>query len=114
VLHAAYNDAQGVTAEFNLNRWHASTMTWANLTSRTGTPRIPITRGGPHRNALHINGRPDRACSGRDARLWPGERIHRELVQILGGADQAIAAESGFVSRDGGPRAGWFSVVLVS
>lgn len=105
VLHAAYNDAQGVTAAFNLNLL-------ARAERELGCERVP--EGFAHsafynaplqRIEMHLVARRAQAIrlDGRTYEFDEGETLHTENSQkFTVAALQALAAQAGFV-----PRAVW-------
>jgi dimethylhistidine N-methyltransferase len=120
VLHAAYNDAQGVTARFNLNvlarinRELGGTfdlVEWEHLSFyNQHRTRIEMHLVSTRAQEVHV------ASIHRTFRFDAGERVHTEnsykfsLSQI-----QRIAADSGFdVARVWTDEPGWFSLALLA
>jgi dimethylhistidine N-methyltransferase len=118
LLLAAYNDAQGVTAQFNLNLLarinreldgNFDLARWNHLSFYDATAR---------RVEMHLVSQAAQAVRLRDASYLfdAGERIHTENSHKFSDEQiRAIAAESGLrVERQWTDDHGWFSVVLLS
>lgn len=118
ILHAAYNDAEGVTALFNLNVLRV-------LNRRLGTNFDPASfrHEGRYNEALariemYLEARNacevDVALLRRTIRLRRGERILTELShKFTAAAIEGLLGESGFeVHRHYEPEDGWFSLLL--
>jgi dimethylhistidine N-methyltransferase len=110
VLEAAYNDAQGVTAEFNLNllvrinRELGADFDVKAFTHRAGFNPVPDSAlaGGPGRIEMHlISTRPQRVRLADEVfDFAPGEGIHTEssYKYDLAGFGR-LAAEAGFTTE---------------
>jgi dimethylhistidine N-methyltransferase len=118
VLEAAYDDPQGVTADFNrnllarINRELGGTFDLARFRHRAVWNEAPAT--GAPRVEMHLESRCDQtaAVAGRAFRFAAGETIHTECSYKYDVATfQALAARAGFAPRRvWTDPAGWFSV----
>ena len=118
LLHAAYNDARGVTAAFNLNLLARINREldgdfdlgrWTHLASYDpAAGRVEMHLVSEAAQTVHIRG--ERHV------FEAGERIHTENSYKFSDAQiRSIAAESGFrVQRQWTDDRGWFSVVLLA
>ncbi len=118
VLHAAYNDAQGVTAAFNLNVLARANRELGATFDLAQWGHLSFYSERESRIEMHlVSKRPqevrvDRRTYAFDA----GERIHTEnSYKFTTEGIASIARESGFrIERAWADERGWFSVVLLS
>ncbi|MEH6592523.1 MAG: L-histidine N(alpha)-methyltransferase [Halioglobus sp.] len=98
ILHSAYNDAAGITAQFNLNSLkHINTLTGANF-DLSKFHHVAFYNEQAGRIEMHLESRVDQLVSLSDERisLAEGERIHTEYsykYTLAGFAE--LAAEAG-------------------
>ncbi len=118
VLHAAYNDAQGVTAAFNLNLLTRINRELGGTFDLARWKHLALYNAAEARVEMHLVSADAQAVRilGERRAFEPDERIHTEnsykfsAEQIL-----AMAAESGFrVEKWWTDERRWFSVVLLS
>jgi dimethylhistidine N-methyltransferase len=118
VLHAAYDDAQGVTAAFNLNLLARINRELGGTFDLARWKHLALYNAAAGRVEMHLvsMGAQTVRVLGQRRAFEPGERIHTENSykfspeQIL-----AMAAESGFhVEKWWTDEQRWFSVVLLS
>lgn len=99
VLHAAYNDAAGVTARFNLNLLHHAQRELGLEFDPRGFDHYAFYEPRHHRIEMHLmpRGAQDLQLQGRRYRLSPGESLHTENSHKYSVEGfQAIAREAGF------------------
>ncbi len=118
LLHAAYNDAQGVTAEFNLNLLARINRELGGNFDLAQWKHLSFYNAAAGRIEMHLVSK-----SAQEVRLLgethsfeAGERIHTENSYKFSDEQiRAIAGESGFrVEKRWTDEQGWFSVVLLS
>lgn len=118
VLHAAYNDAQGVTAEFNLNLLARINRELDGNFRPPQWKHLSLYNGLAARIEMHLVSTENSAVRvlGETHVFARGERIHTEnSYKFSEGQIRAIAAESGFrVEKWWTDERRWFSVVLLS
>ena len=118
LLHAAYNDAQGVTAEFNLNLLARMNRELGGNFDLAQWEHLSFYNAPAGRVEMHLVSKGAQAVTvlGETHQFEAGERIHTESSYKF--SDQqirAIAGESGFhVEKRWTDEQGWFSVVLLS
>jgi dimethylhistidine N-methyltransferase len=120
VLHAAYNDAQGVTAQFNLNLLARINRELGGTFDLARWEHLAFYDEGEARIEMHLVSR--RAQEVRVAALQQtfafkaGEQIHTENSYKFSPQQiEALARKSGFrVERLWTDPRGWFSVALLS
>lgn len=118
LLRAAYDDAQGVTAEFNLNLLARINRELGGDFDLGRWKHHSFYNAAAHRVEMHLVSQGAQVVHVLDA-VHPfeaGERIHTENSYKFSDAQiRAIAAESGFrVEKRWTDEQGWFSVVLFS
>ena len=116
MLDAAYDDALGVTAAFNLNLLrHLNHLVGADFDVRQWRHRgLLQRRRKPHRNAPGSARSADRALARRQRAVSPrGERIHTEnSYKYRESAAVGLLEQSGFqATRVWTDPAGWFAVI---
>ena len=103
ILNAAYNDAQGITAEFNLNILnHVNQITGGDFNVADFSHQAFFNETDS-RIEMHLVSRKEQVvhCAGRDLHFSRGERIHTEnsykysLEEI-----SELAANAGFLRRE--------------
>jgi dimethylhistidine N-methyltransferase len=118
VLHAAYNDAQGVTAEFNLNVLARVNNELDGNFDLAGWEHLAFYNAPAARIEMHLVSTRAQTVRvlGETHVFEPGERIHTEdSYKFSEPQIRAIAAESGFrVQQWWLDEQRWFSVVLLS
>ena len=118
VLHAAYNDAQGVTAEFNLNVLARINLELGGSFNLAQWKHLSFYNAMAARIEMHLESTDAQAVRllGETHVFKPGERIHTEDSYKFSEAQiRAIAAEGGFrVEQWWTDEQRWFSVVLLS
>jgi L-histidine N-alpha-methyltransferase len=118
LLHAAYNDAQGVTAEFNLNLLARINRELGGDFDLAQWKHLSFYNAGAGRVEMHLVSQGAQAVRVlSETHLFEaGERIHTEdSYKFSDEQVRAIAAESGFrVEKQWTDEQGWFSVVLLS
>ena len=118
LLHAAYNDAQGVTAEFNLNllaRINRELGGNFDLAQWKHRSYYNTTAGRVEMHLVSMGAQTIRVL-GETHVFEAGERIHTENSYKFSERQiHAIAAESGFrVEKRWTDEQGWFSVTLLT
>ena len=99
VLHAAYNDAQGVTAQFNLNILHRINAELGGDFAPEAFAHYAFYNASQGRIEMHLASRGHQAASvGRHRFVFaPGETIHTEnSFKYAVDEFQALAAQAGF------------------
>jgi dimethylhistidine N-methyltransferase len=118
LLHAAYNDAQGVTAEFNLNLLARVNRELGGTFDLAQWRHLAFYNAAASRVEMHLVSRGTQAVRVLDETCLfeAGERIHTEnSYKFSHERIAAIAAESGFrVEKRWTDEQEWFSVVLLS
>jgi dimethylhistidine N-methyltransferase len=118
LLQAAYNDAQGVTAEFNLNLLARINRELGGTFDLARWKHLAFYDAAAGRIEMHLVSEGAQAVQVLDETHWfeAGERIHTEnSYKFSDDQIRAIAAESGFrVEKQWTDELGWFSVVLLS
>lgn len=118
LLHAAYNDAQGVTAEFNLNLLARINRELGGNFDLTRWQHLAFFNAAAGRIEMHLVSKCAQAVRVLDEThlFEAGERIHTENSYKFSGEQiGAIAAESGFrLEKRWTDEQDWFSVVLLS
>jgi dimethylhistidine N-methyltransferase len=118
VLHAAYNDAQGVTAEFNLNLLARINRELGGNFDLAQWKHLSFYNAAAARIEMHLESTDAQAVRvlGETHVFGPGERIHTEnSCKFSEEQIRAIAAESGFrVEQWWTDERRWFSVALLS
>ena len=118
LLHAAYNDAQGVTAEFNLNLLARINRELGGSFDLAQWNHLSFYNAAAGRVEMHLVSKSAQVVPVLDEthRFEAGERIHTENSYKFSDEQvRAIAAESGFrVEKQWTDEQGWFSVVLLS
>jgi dimethylhistidine N-methyltransferase len=118
LLHAAYNDAQGVTAQFNLNLLARINRELGGNFDLAQWQHLSFYNAAAGRIEMHLVSKGAQAVRVLDEThlFEAGERIHTENSYKF--SDEqigAIAAESGFrVDKRWTDEQDWFSVVLLS
>ncbi|WP_431048272.1 L-histidine N(alpha)-methyltransferase [Roseateles sp. L2-2] len=98
-LHAAYNDAQGVTARFNLNLLRHAQRELKLECDPTGFDHYAFYDPRKHRIEMHLlpRGEQHLQLQGRRYTLVPGESLHTEnSYKYSVESFQALAREAGF------------------
>lgn len=117
-LHAAYNDAQGVTAEFNLNLLARINRELGGDFDLMQWKHLSFYNAAASRIEMHLVSKGAQVVRVLDeTRLFDaGERIHTENSYKFSDEQiRTIAGESGFrVEKRWTDELGWFSVVLLS
>jgi len=118
VLHAAYNDAQGVTAAFNLNLLVRIDRELGGNFDLAQWKHLSFYNAMASRIEMHLVSTDAQSVRvlGETHVFHADERIHTEnSYKFSEGQICAIAAESGFrIERWWTDEQGWFSVVLLS
>ena len=118
LLHAAYNDAQGVTAAFNLNLLARINRELGGNFELADWEHLSFYNAAASRIEMHLVSKRAQAVRVLDeTHLFDaGERIHTENSYKFSDEQiRAIAAVSGFrVEKSWTDERGWFSVVLLS
>jgi len=118
LLHAAYNDAQGVTAEFNLNLLARINRELGGNFDLAQWQHLSFYNAAAGRIEMHLVSKGAQAVRVLDEThlFEAGERIHTENSYKFSEEQiGAIAAESGFrVEKRWTDEQDWFSVVLLS
>ena len=118
LLHAAYNDACGVTAEFNLNLLVRINRELGGNFDLAQWKPLSFYNVAAGRIEMHLESKVAQAVRVLDeTHLFDaGERIHTEnSYKFSDGQIRAIAGESGFrIEKQWTDEQGWFSVVLLS
>lgn len=118
LLHAAYNDAQGVTAEFNLNLLARINRELGGAFDLAQWKHLSFYNAAASRIEMHLVSKRAQAVRVLDeTHLFDAcERIHTENSYKFSDEQiRTIAAESGFhVEKRWTDELGWFSVVLLS
>ena len=118
VLHAAYNDAQGVTAAFNLNLLARINHELGGTFDLAQWRHLALYNAMAGRIEMHLVSTDAQAVRvlGETHVFGPGERIHTEdSYKFSEGQIRAIAAEGGLrVEKWWTDEQRWFSVVLLS
>ncbi len=99
VLHAAYNDADGVTAAFNLNLLRRANAELGTDFDLAGFGHYAFYNVALQRIEMHLVSRRDQRVrlDGEDFALAEGESIHTENShKFTVGGFQALAARAGF------------------
>ncbi len=116
LLHAAYNDAQGVTAEFNLNLLARINRELGGSFDLAQWNHLSFYNAAAGRVEMHLVSKSAQVVRVLDEthRFEAGERIHTENSYKFSDEQvRAIAVESGFrVEKQWTDEQGWFSVVL--
>ena len=98
-LHAAYNDAQGVTARFNLNLLRHAQRALGLECDPAGFDHYAFYDPRKHRIEMHLlpRGEQHLQLQGRRYTLVPGESLHTEnSYKYSVESFQALAREAGF------------------
>ena len=98
-LHAAYNDAQGVTARFNLNLLRHAQRALGLECDPAGFDHYAFYDPRKHRIEMHLlpRGEQQLQLQGRRYTLVPGESLHTEnSYKYSVESFQALAREAGF------------------
>lgn len=118
VLHAAYNDAQGITAAFNLNLLHRINRELGGNFDVEQFRHVAFYNDARGRIEMHLESCVEQTVTlgGRDFRFAAGERIHTEnSCKYSVDEFRALAQLAGFVPRQVWVDArGLFSVHLLS
>lgn len=118
LLHAAYNDAQGVTAEFNRNLLARINRELGGDFDLARWEHLAFYNATAGRIEMHLvsQGAQTVRVLGEAHRFEAGERIHTENSDKFSDEQiRTIASESGFqVEKQWTDEQGWFSVVLLS
>lgn len=118
LLHAAYNDVQGVTAEFNLNLLARINRELGGDFDLAQWEHLSFYNAAAGRIEMHLASKGAQAVRVLDeTHLFDaGERIHTEdSYKFSDEQIRAIAAESGFrVEKRWTDERDWFSIVLLS
>ena len=118
LLHAAYNDAQGVTAEFNLNLLVRVNRELGGTFDLAQWNHLSFYNAAAGRIEMHLVSKGAQVVRvlGGTHHFEAGERIHTENSYKFSDEQiRAIAVESGFrVEKRWTDEQGWFSVVLLS
>jgi dimethylhistidine N-methyltransferase len=118
VLHAAYNDAQGVTAEFNLNLLARINRELGGTFELAQWEHLAFYDAPTARIEMHLASQCAQAVRvlNETHRFGAGERIHTENSYKFSEEQiRTIAAQSGFrVEKRWTDEQGWFSVALLS
>lgn len=118
LLHAAYNDAGGVTAEFNLNLLARINRELGGNFDLARWRHLSFYNAAVGRIEMHLvsKGAQEVRLLGETHSFEDGERIHTENSYKFSDEQiRAIAGESGFrVEKRWTDEQGWFSVVLLS
>jgi dimethylhistidine N-methyltransferase len=118
VLHAAYNDAQGITAEFNLNLLVRINHELGGDFNLARWKHLSFYNATAARIEMHLESTDAQAVRvlGETHFFEPGERIHTEnSCKFSEEQIRAIAADSGFrVEQWWTDERRWFSLVLLS
>jgi dimethylhistidine N-methyltransferase len=118
LLHAAYNDAQGVTARFNLNLLRHAQRELGLECDVEGFDHYAFYEPRRHRIEMHLlpRGAQTLQLQGRRYTLSPGESLHTENSYKYSVASfQALAREAGFTpDTHWTDERGWFSLHWLS
>jgi dimethylhistidine N-methyltransferase len=118
LLHAAYNDAQGVTAEFNLNLLARINRELGGNFDLAQWQHLSFYNAAAGRIEMHVVSQCAQAVRVLDEThlFEAGERIHTENSYKFSDKQiAAIAAESGYrLEKRWTDEQDWFSVVLLS
>jgi dimethylhistidine N-methyltransferase len=116
VLRAAYNDSQGVTAEFNLNLIDRINRELGGTLNRDDFEHDAVWNDDKKRIEMHLVAKRavDAEIAGRRVTLEADERVHTESSHKFADAQiDAEAASAGFTLLDRWSDArGWFAVAL--
>ncbi|SEL58526.1 dimethylhistidine N-methyltransferase [Roseateles sp. YR242] len=99
VLHAAYNDAAGITARFNLNLLHHAQRELGLEFNAQGFDHYAFYEPRQHRIEMHLlpRGVQELQLQGRRYQLSPGQSLHTEnSYKYSVEGFQALAREAGF------------------
>jgi dimethylhistidine N-methyltransferase len=114
VLHAAYNDSEGITARFNLNLLHHAQRELGLEFNPQGFDHYAFYEPRHHRIEMHLlpRGVQELQLQGQRYRLSPGESLHTENSHKYSVEGfQAVAREAGFQPQQcWTDERGWFSL----
>jgi L-histidine N-alpha-methyltransferase len=118
LLHAAYNDTQGVTAAFNLNLLTRINHELGGTFDLAQWKHLSLYNETAARIEMHLASKAGQAVRilGETYAFAPGERIHTENSYKFSGAQiRALAVDSGLcIEKWWTDDHRWFSVVLLS